>query len=250
MPDETRARNDRGEGRLGARTPRKLSSRALFHGLTWPSAWRRVTSRSTTKDGDKRYRVEFRVGGRESATRYGGSFRTKRAAEIRREWIAHELAALRVPDIRALAANRAPLTVATLAERWRASRLDVAPGTLQTYKVNLGRLLPRIGSLPLHELTPERVAALVVELVEDGLARESLRKTLSTLAQVLDHAGMQPNPVRDVRVKLPRGQKRRVSPPTTEHVEAVCRLVPPRYRLPLIVLDASGMRVGELEQLT
>jgi len=112
----------------------------------------------------------------ESATRYGGSFRTKREAEIRREWIARELAALRIPGVRALARHPAPLTVATLAERWRASRLDVAPGTLQTYKVNLGRLLPRIGSLPLHELTPERVAALVVELVEWPMRPSSTTK--------------------------------------------------------------------------
>ncbi|MBA3433791.1 MAG: tyrosine-type recombinase/integrase [Actinobacteria bacterium] len=202
-----------------------------------------------TRSGDKRHRVEFRVAGRSSAILYAGSFKTLREAEIRYRWIADELAAERVPDVRALARKPAPVSIATLAERWRASRLDVASGTLQTYRVNLGRLLPRVGTLAVSELTAERVAALVVELVDDGLARESLRKTLSTLAQVLDHAGVQPNPVRDPRVKLPRGEKRHVSPPTAEHVEAVYRILPTRYRLPLLVLDASGMRVGELEQL-
>jgi integrase len=38
--------------------------------------------------------------------------------------------------------------------------------------------------------------------------------------------------------------------PPREHVEAVHRLLPTRYRLPSLVLDASGMRVGEIEQLT
>jgi integrase len=33
-------------------------------------------------------------------------------------------------------------------------------------------------------------------------------------------------------------------------VEAVARLLPSRYRLPLLVLDATGMRVGELEALS
>ena len=141
-------------------------------------------------------------------------------------------------------------TIRTLAKRWQASRLDVAPGTLATYKVNLERVLPRVGDLTPDELTAERVAELVVELTEAGLARESARKTLSTLAQVLDHAGIQPNPVRDPRVKLPRAERRHVSPPTAAHVESVCRLLPKRYRLPLLVLDASGMRVGELEALT
>ncbi len=203
-----------------------------------------------TRAGATRHRVEWRVAGRSSAIRYGGSFKTLREAEIRYRWIADELAAERVPDVRVLARKPAPATIATLAERWRASRLDVAPGTLQTYRVNLGWLLPRVGTLAVSELTAERVAALVVELVDDGLARESLRKTLSTLAQVLDHAGVVPNPVRDPRVKLPRGERRHVQPPTAEHVLSVYRLLPTRYRLPLLVLDASGMRIGELEQLT
>jgi integrase len=34
------------------------------------------------------------------------------------------------------------------------------------------------------------------------------------------------------------------------HVEAVCRLLPTRYRLPVLVLDATEMRVGEPEALT
>ena len=41
-----------------------------------------------------------------------------------------------------------------------------------------------------------------------------------------------------------------MQPPTADHVEAVVRLLPSRYRLPALVLDATGMRVGELEALT
>ena len=67
---------------------------------------------------------------------------------------------------------------------------------------------------------------------------------------ILDHARVLPNPVRDPLVKLPRGEKREVNPPTADHVEAVYRLLPSTYRLPLLVLDATGMRVGELEALT
>jgi integrase/recombinase XerC len=37
--------------------------------------------------------------------------------------------------------------------------------------------------------------------------------------------------------------------PSAEHVLAVHRLLPSRYRLPLLVLDATGMRLGELEGL-
>jgi integrase len=51
-------------------------------------------------------------------------------------------------------------------------------------------------------------------------------------------------------VKMPREERRQVQPPTAEHVEAAIRLLPSRYRLPVLVLDATGMRIGELEALT
>jgi integrase len=51
-------------------------------------------------------------------------------------------------------------------------------------------------------------------------------------------------------VKLPREVRPEVNPPTADHVAAVYRLLPRDYRLPLLVLDATGMRVGELESIT
>jgi integrase len=51
-------------------------------------------------------------------------------------------------------------------------------------------------------------------------------------------------------VKLPREDRPEINPPTAEHVEAVHRLLATAYKLPLLVLDGTGMRVGELEQLT
>ena len=69
---------------------------------------------------------------------------------------------------------------------------------------------------------------------------------------ILDYAGVAPNPARDkITVRLPRedeagdrpaDRRARRSPSTT--------LLPARYRLPLLVLDATGMRLGELEGLT
>ena len=50
--------------------------------------------------------------------------------------------------------------------------------------------------------------------------------------------------------RLPRQARAEINPPTAEHVLAVQGLLVPRYRLPLLVLDATGMRLGELERLT
>ena len=90
----------------------------------------------------------------------------------------------------------------------------------------------------------------MAQLDAEGAKRESIRKVVNAIAMVLDHAGVTPNPARDrVRIRLPRELRPEIAPPTAEHVLAVHTLLPSRYRLPLLVLDATGMRLGELERL-
>ena len=78
----------------------------------------------------------------------------------------------------------------------------------------------------------------------------SLRHSLGALRQVLDHAGVEPNPARDRVVRLPHEVGAEVQPPSADHVERALGAVARRYRLPLLVLEATAMRVGELESLT
>jgi integrase len=196
-----------------------------------------------------RFRVQYRLGGRESRVKHGGSFATRRLAEKRLDWIRGELANLRVPDLRLLDEQVTPTTLRAAAEAWRTSRVDVAAGTAQTHRVNLNRILRVLGDRPVGEIEPGEVAGLVSTLHAAGLKRESIRKTLTTLAMVFDHAERVPNPARDKRVKLPQEDRAEVNPPTAAHVLAVRRLLPTRYRLALLVLDATGMRVSELESL-
>jgi integrase len=77
------------------------------------------------------------------------------------------------------------------------------------------------------------------------------RGAVEGITMVLDHGRVEPNPARDkLTVRMPREERRELNPPTAEHVRAVHALLPSRYRLPLLVLDATGMRIGELEALT
>ena len=46
---------------------------------------------------------------------------------------------------------------------------------------------------------------------------------------------------------MPHEEQHELEPPTAEQVEAVCRLLPPAYRLPLLWLDGSGARLGSVE---
>jgi integrase len=209
-----------------------------------PSVW---LERRETKRGQGRYRVRYRLGGRESTHRYAGSFNTKREACARAAWVAGELAAMRVPDLTALEAGPAAPTVEQACERWRKGRVDVADGTRVLHRVALGRVVSVLGQCRLDQLTVEHVNELVGELARTGRKRETIRKSVKYLAAVLEDFGIEPNPARDKRVRLPHEEPVELEPPTAEHVEAVLRLLPQAYRLPLLWLDWSGARVASVE---
>jgi integrase len=202
-------------------------------------------TRRKTRSGI-RHRVMFRTGGRESAPRYGGSFRTLREAKLRRDLIAGELASLRVPDLR-LEAEQSPRTVRTAAECWQASRVDVADNTRTRHGLELARILPQLGDRRIEEITPGDVSGFVAVLVGEGYARGTIRKTLQTLAMILDDAGVSPNPARDKHVRLPREEPEEINPPTAAHLEAVYRLLPSKHRLAFLFLDWSGARVSAID---
>jgi len=210
------------------------------------SAW--VVTRPT-KDGAKRYRVHFQVGGRGTPTRYGGTFKTRREALIRKQWVAGELAAMRVPDLGLLESAPTSPTFSEAATRWQASRVDVAEATVVQHRTALNRALPLFGSRRLDEIAAQDVASLVAALHGEGKARESIRKTVTATAMVFDHAGVVPNPARDrVIVKLPRDDSEEPNPPTADHVATVYRLIPSKHRLALLFLDWSGARVSSIDR--
>jgi integrase len=217
---------------------------------TVPGSW--IVTRATG-DGGKRYLVRYRLGGRESAQRYAGSFRTRAEALERRRWLDGELAAMRVPDLSTL--DRKPVRAPTLADAvaaYRASRIDIAEAT----RVNIGTSLNMIaGALnaarPLDAFAPQEIADAVARLHASGYKRETIRKAVTHLACVFDFAEVEPNPVRDrLRVRLPRGEVREPEPPSAEHVEAVYRLLPSKHRLALLWLDWSGARVSSIDTTT
>jgi integrase len=205
----------------------------------------------TTKHGERRYRVEYRLGGREAPTRYAGSFRTKREANLRKSWITGELAALRVPDLTRLTPDRpnAPALVAA-ADTWRASRVDVVEQTRNMHRSAVGRIFkvaPKMRGRRVDELTVDEVAELIAALVAAGYKRETIKKSRDALAMLLDFHAVDPNPARDKRVKLPKERKAHVPPPLAEQVERVVEALPRQYVLPLLVIDECGPRVRELE---
>jgi integrase len=213
-----------------------------------PSAW---IEHRRTKAGKLRYRVEYRLGGAGSRSRYAGSFKTKAAAITRKNWVAGELAAQRVPDLSLLALEQPKMpTLAEAVQRWRDSRIDVDEGTRTNDGVNTDRLFRHdrsLAGLRLDQLDHERWAGLFAEMAKT-YKRGTLKKSKEAFSMVYDHFGVDPNPVRDPRVKLPHDEERDLIVPLAIHVEAVAAVLTPEHLLPFLMIDWTGLRLTALER--
>ena len=156
-----------------------------------------------------------------------------------------QLVALRVPDLAVLEAGQVRLpTLAEAAERWRESRIDVDEQTAEHAPLGVrANLQGRPGAgrpSPRRDHRRRRHCARRRARCRAGYKRETIRKTRTALAQVLDYYGVDPNPARDQRVKLPKERKAHIPPPLAEHVERVAETVAREYVLPLLVIDECG----------
>jgi integrase len=196
-----------------------------------------------------RYHVRYRLGGRAYPLVHGGAFRTLKEARARRDLVAGELAAGRNPAdlLRAMVEQRVERTFAQVAEAYRLSRVDIGDETRKNMRSHLLRLNKTFGERDSSSITPTDVQEWIG--ASTNLKPASLSRYLATLRLVLDHAGVEPNPARDGRVKLPKIETAIVEPPAAAQVDAILVHSPKRWRLPLRTLEQTGMRVGELAAL-
>jgi hypothetical protein len=154
-----------------------------------------------TKGG--RYAVRFRVGGRAYPVEHGGPFPTMREARIRRDLIAGQLAAGRNPQevLRRLARQPKARTLEQVFEDFIASRVDVAPATLENYKTARGTARADSG-LQRPWLSWQEVREAIGKL--SGLSPASVRIYVGPLRQVLE--------LRGLRSKPGQGQAREAAP--------------------------------------
>jgi integrase len=206
--------------------------------------------RRATAKGEARYQVRYRLGGRAWPLVHGGSFQSLKEARARQALILGELAAGRNPaeTLREMAAAPAPvLSFAEWAERYVTSRVDASENTLRNLRGHSKLLCETFGALDPATITTADVTAWIAAA---KLKPGSVRIYFSTLRAILDHAGVEPNPCRDQRVRLPRKEQQEVNPPSALEVEAIIEHTSPkRHRLPLRVLEQTGMRVSELANL-
>lgn len=208
----------------------------------------------TVKRKTTRYVVRYRPGGRSSPTRHAGSFATKKEAQARLERVRAALAEGREPSFEMDVS--APVSVAAAFDRYEASRLDWSAGSVRVFRQAKARL-GGLGRRNVKSVTVEDVQAWVAGLVGD-LSAASVRKYLGQLRVVLDDAGLEPNPARSRRVRVPKVDREEVNPPTAREVEVMLDQLrrqartrsTRRYALVCEVLVATGLRIGELQQLS
>lgn len=200
-----------------------------------------------TKSG-KRYAVCYRRGGRGFPEEYAGTFTSQRDAKIRRDLVAGELAAGRDPQILLAELRTPPPAAPGLEETWlefETGRIDVGAKAQEQYRSARKAWLPILGpDTDPASITPTKIVNGIAKQAET-LAPSTISKYLSSLTQVLDHAGVEPNPCRSPRVKLPRARKGEKEIPGNETWFAIRDAVFDRSRLALELEEACAFRVSE-----
>jgi integrase len=208
-------------------------------------------TRRKTQSG-MRHVVRYRLGGRAYPIVHGGSFAKLREAQERERLIGGELAAGRNPQDKLAAMLTVPEsvkaeTLAEIAPRYEASRIDITDNTAQTFKSALKRILAWGGDRDPHSLTWQDAQELIGTMGD--LKPGSVRRYMDKFKLLLDYAGCDPNPARDSRVKLPRQVREEVNPPTARQFLAILDNVTKRWLLPFLLQEQAGMHIKEVVTL-
>jgi integrase len=189
--------------------------------------------------------------GRGARRRYFGTFKRVQDAKARKRWVNGEIAAMRRPELSSLTLEPAQSpTLRDAVDRWRASRINVSQGTRTNDRVNTERVLrhdAKLATCRVNQLDVERWAQMFADLAAT-YERGTLKKSKEALAMVYDHLAIDPNPLRDPRVKLPHARPADMVVPISAHVEAVARVLPGQHLLPYLVIDWTGLRIGAVEE--
>jgi integrase len=200
----------------------------------------------------KRYQVRYRIGGRDDHPMDAGTFETMREAKIRRDLVAGWLAAAKDPKVeleRYKAQARPTRSLATVAAALLESRVDVTPATIRSYNDAFKHILARFGSRDPRSITHNEVQEFVNDLA--GRSKPAtVRAYMNRFRMLLDYADVDPNPTRDKRVRLPRLSQDEPVPPTAGHFLAILENIREPLRLPLVVMEQTAMRTGEVASLT
>ena len=205
-----------------------------------------ISTRKTASG--KRYDVRYRLGGRAYPVVRAGTFKTEREAKARRDLVAGEIAHGRNPaELLAHGVSTAAaafVSIETWGERFVASRIDVVQNTRKMYRSHLRKIGETFADRDPHSITAADVAEWVAEQAEERKPG-TVAQYLDVFKLVLDYIGIEPNPARDPKVKLPKRVTDEANPPSDEHFLAIVENLLSRWRLFFIAVEQGGLRIGE-----
>ena len=191
------------------------------------------------------------------------TFRGKGVAE---QWLVEKEAEIGKGEWRA--PQRSKETVATWADRWMATKINLKPKTKADYEMTLRvYVVPRFGDVSIAKITRADVQAWVQELVDTRAGASTVRHAVAALNQILNEATksgeITANPCQHVTLpRIPRGQ---VKPLTPEQIKSLAEAIEypvikpaghgavapgrhyfPEYGLLIRLTALTGLRAGEV----
>ena len=170
--------------------------------------------------------VAYRLGGRYGQDRSAGTFHKLTHARQRMQKVQELIARGHHDQIEELTNPAANGTVPEpagtwtgLHQQWLDGTHNLKPSTRDTYRRH-GRSLARaIGDQDPTRFDWQECRDLVTQLVQRGLAPRTVKAYIDTFKLVLDYTGVDPNPARDRRVKLPHRPAKQPNIPTPRRSE-------------------------------
>ncbi len=195
------------------------------------------------RSGKTRWTARYRgADGRERAR----SFDRKEDA---RRWLSLKEAEVTTGDW--VPPERARRSFGSLADEWLELHTG-KPSTVAGYKSVLkAHLRPRFGSREVGSIERPEIRRFVADLVDGGLAPNSVRNILNCMKGVFSHAleagAIKASPA--AGVAAPRGERREMAVATDAQVAALADAVPAEYSTLIYAAAYMGLRAGELSAL-
>ena len=148
--------------------------------------------------------------------------------------------------------DAARISVERYVAAWIRQRPGLAPRTVELYQALYRRHIgPVLGSRLLGDLTPAHVRAWYAGMVESGTGRTTAAKAYRLLRAVLttavDDELIKRNPCKIKGAGVERAPERPVA--TVAQVLELASVVPPRYRVLVLLAAFTSLRYGELAAL-
>lgn len=200
------------------------------------------------KDGSERFHVRM-TGGRYDRPVHLGSFPSKDAAGLVAARARMMLDEGETPTLELLQRHRVThrrLVIGEARDAWLASRVDLAPGTVATYTALARHVEQGFAGRDVRAITTDDVQAWLVGLEAAGIEPRTIPKYRRVLAQILDHAGVTPNPASDRRVRNPRADEAEFRLPSRAELARLYPRLADDTMIAAMLLEHTGLRIHEL----